>query len=122
MEPAIERQLPRVDAGVLEKQEVGSLMKQLTAKKCKGFKKAWIGSSGTLGKLPVGWAGLEHDPYHGSCCHDRAGLPAPAARLQWMASHCPTAHLGQWCLSGDAESKLQNGKEKEQIANGVCGG
>lgn len=70
----------------------------------------------------MGWAGLQHDPYHGSCCHDHAGLPAPAAHLQWMASHRPTAHLGQWCLSGDAESKVQNGKEKEQIANGACVG
>lgn len=41
---------------------------------------------------------------------------------QWMASHCPTAHFGQWCLSGDVESKLQNGKEIAQIANGMCVG
>lgn len=38
---------PRMDAGVLEKQEVGSLIKQLTVKKCKGYRKAQIGQSGT---------------------------------------------------------------------------
>lgn len=83
---------------------------------------ARIGSSGTLGKLLVGQAGLQHDAYHRSRCHEHAGLPAAAAHMQWKASQCPTAHLGQWCLSGDAESKVLNGKEKEQIANGVCVG
>lgn len=67
------------------------------------------------------WAGLVYSMIL-TTDHDHAGLRAPAAHLRWMASHCPTAHVGQRCLWGDAESKLQNGKEKEQIANGVCGG